>query len=104
MQSKYIRFCLKLDKMDHISEEDFKAITWLPVDQRLQQSLHATVFKYVNNACLYYMKEVFEHASQGRISLRNNNARLKVPFVKLPWGRKVFHILVPQFGTNCQVQ
>ena len=26
------------------------------------------------------MKEVFEYASQGRISSRNNYARLKVPF------------------------
>ena len=33
MQNKCIRFCLKLDKMHHISEEDFKTINWLPVDQ-----------------------------------------------------------------------
>ena len=72
MQNKCIRFCLKLDKMHHISEEDFKTINWLPVDQRVQQSLNVTVFKYVNNACPYYMKEVFEYASQGRISSRNN--------------------------------
>ena len=26
MQNKYIRFCLKLDKMHHISEEEFKLI------------------------------------------------------------------------------
>ena len=26
MQNKYIRFCLKLDKMHHISEEEFKSI------------------------------------------------------------------------------
>ena len=29
---------------------------------------------------------------------------LRFLFVKLPCGRKVSHILVPQFGTNCQVQ
>ena len=54
-----IRFCLKLDKMRHISEEDLKTINWLPVDKRVQQSLNITVFKHVNN----YMKEVFEYAS-----------------------------------------
>ena len=48
MQNKCIRFCLKLDKMHHISEEDFKTINWLPVDQRVQQRLNVTVFKYVN--------------------------------------------------------
>ena len=87
-QNKCIRFCLKLDKMHHISEEDFKTINWLPVDQRVQQSLNVTVFKYVNNACPYYMKEVFEYASQGRISSRNNYARLKVPFRKTTMGQK----------------
>ena len=56
MQNKCIHFCLKLDKMHHISE-NFKTINWLPVDQRVQQSLN------VNNACPYYMKEVFEYAS-----------------------------------------
>ena len=52
--------------MHHISEEDFKTINWLPVDQRLQQSLNVTVFKSANKACPYYMKEVFEYASQGK--------------------------------------
>ena len=88
MQNKRIRFWLKLDKMHYISEENFKTINWLPLDQRVQQSLNVTVFKYVNKACPYYMKEVFEYASKGRIS----------------WGRKVSYILVTQFGTNYQAQ
>ena len=46
MQNKCIRFSLKLDKMHHISE-DFKTVNWLPVGQRVQQSLNVTVFKYV---------------------------------------------------------
>ena len=45
MQNKCIRFWLKLDKMHHISAEDFKTINWLPVDQRAQQRLNVTVFK-----------------------------------------------------------
>ena len=95
MQNKCIRFCLKLDKMHHISEEDFKTINWLLVDQRVQQSLNVTVFKYVNNACPYYMKEVFEYASQGRISSRNNYARLKVPFRKTTMGQKSLSYIGP---------
>ena len=87
MQNKCIRFCLKLDKMHHISEEDFKTTDWLPVDQRVQQSLNITVFKYVNNACPYYMKEVFEYVSQDRISSRNNYVK-KVPFCKTTMGQK----------------
>ena len=88
MQNKCIRFCLELDKMHHISEEDFKTIIWLPVDKRAQQSLNVTVFKYVNKACPYYMKEVFDYASQGRISSRNNYTKLKIPFRKTTVGQK----------------
>ena len=73
--------------MHHISE-DFKTTNWLPVDQRVKQSLNVTVFKYVNNACPYYMKEVFEYPSQRGISSRNNYAKLKVPFRETTMGEK----------------
>ena len=89
MQNKCIRFCLKLDKMHHISEEDFKTINWLPVDQWVQQSLN------VNKAWPYYMKEAFEYASQGRISSRNNYATLKVPFRKTTMGQKSLSYIGP---------
>ena len=94
-QNKCIRFYLELDKMHHISEEDFKTINWLLVDQRVQQSLNVTVCKYVNKACPYYMKEVFEYASQGRISSRNNYAKLKVPFRKTTMGQKSLSYIGP---------
>ena len=64
-------------------------------DQRVQQSLNVTVFKYVNNTCPYHMKEVFEYASQGRISSRNNYARLKVPFRKTTMGQKSLSYVGP---------
>ena len=95
MQNKCIRFCLKLDKMHYISEENFKTINWLPLDQRVQQSLNVTVFKYVNKACPYYMHKVFEYASQGRISSRNNYAKLKVPFRKITMGQKSLSYIGP---------
>ena len=50
------------------------------------------------------MKKALEFVSKGRISLRNTYARLKVPFRKTNIGRKVFYALVPQYGTNYQVQ
>ena len=95
MQNKCIGFCLKLDKMHHISEEDFKTINWLPVDQRVQQSLNVTVFKNVNKACPYYMKDILEYASQGRISSRNNYSKLKVAFYKFTMGQKSLSYIGP---------
>ena len=80
--------------MHHISE-DFKTINWPPVDQRVQQSLNVTVFKYVIKACPYYMKEVFEYTPQGRINSRNNYAKLKVPFRKTTMGQKSLSYIGP---------
>ena len=37
MQNKCIRFCLRLDKMHHIPEEDFRLINWLPTSKRVDQ-------------------------------------------------------------------
>lgn len=54
--------------MHHISDKSFKAIIFF--------------FRYVNNVCSYYMKGIFEYASQGRMSSRNNYARLKFLFEK----------------------
>ena len=41
------------------------------------------------------MKEVFEYASQGRISSRNNYAKLKVPFRKTTMGQKSLSYIGP---------
>ena len=86
MQNKVIHFFVKLDKIHHVSEEDFKTVNWLSVDQRVKQNLNITVFKYVNNTSSYQMKEIFGYASQGRINSRNNYTRIKVPFYKTTMG------------------
>ena len=57
--------------MPHIN-----TIDCLPVDQRVYQGINVAVFKYVNKVCPYYTREVFGHASQDGISLRNNFARI----------------------------
>ena len=41
------------------------------------------------------MKEVFEYASQERISSRNNYAKLKVPFRKTTMGQKSLSYIGP---------
>ena len=39
MQNKCIRFCLKLDKMHHISKEEFRLINWLPTSKTVDQCI-----------------------------------------------------------------
>ena len=40
MQNKCTRFCLKLGKMHHISEEEFRLINWLPNSKRVDQCIN----------------------------------------------------------------
>ena len=47
---KCIRFCLKLQR-EHISNEHFHKLNWLPINQRFQQCVTSTVFKFVKNKC-----------------------------------------------------
>ena len=37
-QNKCMRFCLQLDKLKHISHEEFEHLNWLPVTYRFKQS------------------------------------------------------------------
>ena len=61
-QNKCIRFCLKLQSREHISNEHFHKLNWLPINQRFQQCVTSTVFKFVQNKCPAYMNEVFRLA------------------------------------------
>ena len=55
-QNKCMRFCLRMNKMHHISEEDFRLINWLPTSKRIDQSINTITFKFVSNTCPYYLK------------------------------------------------
>ena len=76
MQNKCIPFCLQLEKMSTISHKEFKDSNWLPVINRFEQCVISIVFKFINENCPYYLNEVFEFASEGNTSLRNNFLKL----------------------------
>ena len=68
MQNKCIFFCLKLDKMHVISEEEFKLINWSPTSKRVDQCINAITYNFVNNTCLYCLIEIFEFALRDQLS------------------------------------
>ena len=100
MQNKCIRFCLKLDKMHHISEEDFRLINWLPTSKRVDQCINTITFKFVNNTCPYYLKEIFEFAPHCRIDTRNKFAKLKIPFCKTNMRQKAISFVGPSLWNS----
>ena len=73
-QNKCFRFCLKLQYREHISNEHFQKLNWLPVNQWLKQCVTSTVFKFVQNKCPAYMDKVFRPAENIRINTRSSYA------------------------------
>ena len=95
MRSKCVRFCLRPDKMQNISEEDFRLINWLPTSKRVDQCISTTTFKFGNKTCPYYLKEFFEIAPHFRIDTRNKFAKLKITFCKTNMGQKAISFVGP---------
>ena len=50
-QNKCMRFYLKLDKLKHISHEEFERLNQLPVAYRFKQCVNSIAFKYFNAQC-----------------------------------------------------
>ena len=58
-QNKYVRFCLQLDKLKHISHEEFERLNWLPVTYRFKQCNNAIAFKFFCFVLLFFLSGVF---------------------------------------------
>ena len=76
-QNKYIRFCLQLDKITHISHKEFRILNWSPMTERFDQCMNSIALKYVNDQCRNYqtrryflnLKCTFRKTNTGQIAL-----------------------------------
>ena len=48
-QNKCIRFCLYLENRSHVGINEFKTINWLPVQNRYEECVSVSVFKFCKN-------------------------------------------------------
>ena len=71
-QNKFMHFCFQLDKLKHISHEEFERLNWLPVTYRFKQCVSSIVFKYFNDQCPNYLSGVFNVAAESNIQLRGS--------------------------------
>ena len=53
------------------------------------------MYKFFNNTCTYYLKEIFEFAPHYRIDTRNKVAKIKIPFGKTNMGQKAISFVGP---------
>ena len=76
-QNKCICFCLQLDKLKHISQEEFECLNWLPVTYRFKHCVNTIAFKYFNEQCPNYLNVVFDVAAENNFQLRGSFQKLK---------------------------
>ena len=103
-QNKCIRFCLKLQCREDVSNEHIQKLKWQPINHRFKQCIASTVFKFVQNKCPAYMNEVFRLVENIRINTRNSYLKLSHPFQKKTvLDKTTFYILMDLlFGTEFQ--
>ena len=83
LQNKCVRFCLQLDNKTHAGITEFKQINWLPVNYRFRQCLAANVFKFFDDKCPLYMKDVFDKSTMklSQPLRRTNNGQHCISFL-----------------------
>ena len=78
-QNKWIRLCLQLDKMTHISHKGFETLNCLPLTEKFKLCINSIVFKHVSNQCPNYVNNIFQTASEINIQTRGSFLKLKCP-------------------------
>ena len=65
-QNECIRFCLGLENRAHIGIYEFKTINWLPVQNRYEQCVSVSVFKFCKNLGPAYMSDMYSLIGKSR--------------------------------------
>ena len=100
LQNKCIRFCLSLDDRTHVGFAEFDKINWLPVDYRFRQCLSTNAFKFFEDKCPLYMKDVFDKSRLNQMSTRNSTKKLSQPLRRSNIGQNCISFLTPSVWNN----
>ena len=95
LQNKCVRFCLQLDNGTHVGITEFKMINWLLVDYRFRQCLAANVFKFFDDRCPLYMKNVFDKSYICQASTKNSTMKLSQPLRRTSYDQNCISFLAP---------
>ena len=80
LHKTYVRFCSKLQCMEHTRNEHFEKMNWLQINQKFKECVISTVFTLVQNKCPAYMNEVYRPAENIRVNTRNSYLKLPHSF------------------------
>ena len=74
----------------------------MQINQRLEQCVTSTVFRFVQNKCLAYMNKFFTTAENMRTNTRNSFLKLKHPFRNTSIGQKGLFCIGPAIWNRFQ--
>ena len=77
-QNKCVRFCLNLGNRAHIGIKELQAINWLPVQNRFEQSVCVSIFRFFENTAPVYISEMYHSVEQSHRTRRSLN-KLHLP-------------------------
>ena len=80
---------------DSYFQKRVETLNWLPVKDRLNQSVNSIVFKYFTKQCPSYLNEVFELACPNNLRTKNSCRKLICPFRKTNMGQNALSFIGP---------
>ena len=98
-QNKCIRFCLGLDSQSHIGVNEFKTINWLPVQNRYEQCVSVSAFKFCKGLGPAYMSDIYSLIENPRTT-RRSEYKMKQPFRSTNMGQNSISYIGPKVWNN----
>ena len=79
--------------------EEFKAVNWLPIKNRIDQCVCVNIMKFCKETAPAYSGEIFHPVNQGRAT-RRSKLKLEFPFRKSSAGQKSLSYLGPKIWNS----
>ena len=102
LQNKCVCFCLQIDNRAHVGITELIKINWFPVNYRFRQCLTANVFKFFDDKCPLYMKDVFDKSCLSQASIRNSTMKLSQPLRRTSCGQNCASFFAAYVWNNLQ--
>ena len=67
-----IRFCLGMERRNHIRLNHFEKVTWLPVKNRVDPCIAVTAYNFKNNLSPVYMSDIYTLNSSPIVKTRRS--------------------------------
>ena len=94
-RNKCVRFCLLLGNRSHIGIKELEKINWLNINDRVEQCITVSVFKFFKNQGPAYMSDIFLPDGNNRVSTRNSYNKLIQPFRRTTQGQNSLSYIGP---------